>query len=349
MTDPVSPRERTNVSFVIVAYESGPELARTLPALAGELEPGDEVIVVDNGSETSPAAVVAEHLPEAQVIEMGRNAGFTAATNRGAAESSGEVLLMLNPDAMPEPGFGRAIRRPYAERPGWGAWMALVACRIDGERRINSRANPVHFTGIAWAGGHGRPLSEAGGPGEIPVASGAALAVRREIWQRVGGLPDEFFLYHEDIDISLRIQAAGFRIGLQSEAIVDHDYDFHANPGKWFWLERNRLAMVIRNYPGRLLLLLAPALLATELVLLVLSARQGWLKAKLKGYRDLIGWLPRLRRERQVIRAARQITAGQFADLLTPDLDSPLIPGFARQGPVRILLRTYWRAARALA
>lgn len=333
---------------MIVAYDSGPELARTLPGLGRELASDDEVIVVDNGSSASPRDIVSEHLPGARVIEMGRNAGFAAAVNRGVAESSGEVVLMLNPDALPEPGFGEAIRRPATERPGWGAWMALVACRIDGEKVVNSWANPVHFTGIAWAGGHGEPLSKAGGPHEIPVASGAALAVRRKVWDEVGGLPDEFFLYHEDIDISLRIQAAGHRIGIQTEARVDHDYDFHSSDRKWFWLERNRLATVIRNYPASLLVLLAPALLATELVLLLVSARQGWVGAKLRAYRDLIGWLARLRRERRQIQAIRSITTRDFADLLTPDLDSPLIPEFARKGPVRAMLRIYWQVVRAL-
>jgi len=343
LTDPIQP----SISVVIVAYNSGPELARTLPGLAREMLPGDEVIVVDNNSRESPRPVIEEHLPEARLIELGLNAGFTTATNRGAAESTGDIVLMLNPDALPEPGFGEAIRRPFSDRPGWGAWMALVACRIDGRKVVNSWANPVHFTGIAWAGGHGSPLDEAGGPHEIPVASGAALAVRREVWQEVGGLPEEFFLYHEDIDISVRIQSAGHRIGLASDALVDHDYDFHSNAGKWFWLERNRLAMVIRNYPGRLLALVTPALLATELVLLVVSAKQGWLKAKLKSYRDLVRWFPRLKRERREIQAERRISPGEFANLLTPDLDSPLIPAFAQRGPVKTLLRLYWQLVRA--
>lgn len=333
---------------MLVAFDSADELARTLPGLARELEPGDEVVVVDNGSTDSPAPVIAEHLPGARLIELGENAGFTVATNRGAAETTGEIVLMLNPDALPEPGFGKAIRRPFAERPEWGAWMGLVACRIGGEKVVNSWSNPVHFTGIAWAGGHGRPLAEVGGPREITTGSGAALAVRREVWEASGGLADEFFLYHEDVDLSLRIRAAGHRIGLEPAAVVDHDYAFGANERKWFWLERNRLATVIRNYPAALLGLLAPALVATELVLLLVAARQGWLGAKLRAYRDLVRWLPRLRRERRELQAATRVEPRRFADSLTPDLDSDLIPAFARRGVVRALLRGYWRAVKAL-
>lgn len=312
------------------------------------MRPGDQVFVVDNGSTESPAPILEECLPAAILVEMGANVGFTTAVNRGADLAEGDILLILNPDAMPEPGFGDAIRRPAAEHPDWDAWMALVTCRIGGERRINTWANPVHYTGIAWAGGHGRPVGEAGSAREIPVASGACLAVRQEAWRRTGGLATEFFLYHEDIDFSLRLQSAGGRIGLEPAAVVDHDYDFGSNELKWFWLERNRIATVIRNWPAPLLALTAPVLVATELALVPVAARGGWLGHKLRAWRDLVRWMPRLLRERRELAARRRITPGEFARLLTPDLDSPLLPEAVRRGPVRLLLRTWWKAVLAI-
>lgn len=337
-----------SLSVVVVAHDSGMDLRRTLPALEGELTAGDEVIVVDNGSAESPAPVVEECLPDARLVAMGANAGFAAAVNHAARLARGELLLILNPDAKPEPGFGAAIRGPAGSRPGWDAWMALVTCRIDGERRVNTWANPVHYTGIAWAGGHGRPLGRVGPAREIPVASGACLAVRREAWHRVGGLAEEFFLYHEDIDFSLRLRSAGGRIGLEPAAVVDHDYDFGSNALKWFWLERNRLATVIRNWPGPLLLLTFPVLVATELALIPVAARGGWLGHKLRSWRDLAMWMPRLLRERRELAARRTIGAGEFARLLTPDLDSPLLPEAVREGPIRWLLRAWWRVILAV-
>lgn len=338
------------VSTVIVAYDSAADLRRTLPALGREARPGDEVIVLDNGPGGSGdlGDLVAELLPEARVVPMGANTGFTGAVNHGAELARGDLLLILNPDATPEPGFGDAIRETAAAHPGWDAWMALVACRIDGEPRVNTWANPVHYTGIAWAGGHGRPLEEADAAHEIPVASGACLAVRREAWHRTGGLAEEFFLYHEDIDFSLRLRSAGGRIGLEPAAVVDHDYEFGANALKWFWLERNRLATVIRNWPGPLLALVAPVLLATELALIPVAARGGWLSHKARSWRDLARWMPRLLRERRELAARRTITAGEFARLLTPDLDSPLLPEAVRRGPVRWLLRGWWAMVLAI-
>ena len=71
---------------------------------------------------------------------------------------------------MPLPGWGEAIRRPWLDGRGWSAWQALVA-EADGTT-INSAGNPVHFTGIVWAGMHGEPIEAAPGPGEVAVALG---------------------------------------------------------------------------------------------------------------------------------------------------------------------------------
>jgi GT2 family glycosyltransferase len=337
---------RPTLSVLIVAYESGDDLTKTLPALLAELGEGDELIVADNKPGDGSAEVVRELAPRARVVRMGRNTGFAGGCNAGAEAASGDLLVILNPDAAPQPGFGEAIRRPWLEGRGWGAWQALVA---DGEARcVNSAGNPIHFTGIAWAGGHGRPLDEAPPQGEVAAASGACLAIPRERWRAVGGFPAEFFMYHEDVDISVRLRAEGHAVGIEPAAVVAHDYEFGANEQKWFWLERNRLAFIVRTYPGPLLALLAPALLATELALLLVSATGGWGREKLRANIAFLRWLPRLLRERRQLQRRRTIGAREFAAILTPDLDSDLISPLARSRPARLLLRAYWRAVRLL-
>ncbi len=96
----------------------------------------------------------------------------------------------------------------------------------------------------------------------------------------------EFFLYHEDVDLSLRLRLLGGRLGVESEARVDHSYEFAKGSQKWHWLERNRWATLIRTYPALLLVLLAPALLATELALVAVAARGGWLDEKARRLED---------------------------------------------------------------
>jgi N-acetylglucosaminyl-diphospho-decaprenol L-rhamnosyltransferase len=337
-----------SLSVLIVAWSSREELRRTLPALLSELGPDDELIVVDNDSPDDSAAVVRELAPAAKLVRMGRNAGFAGGCNAGAAEARGDLLVILNPDAAPLPGWGEAIRLPWREGRGWSAWQALVA--EAGGTEINSAGNPVHFTGIVWAGGHGEPIAAApAGPAEVPVLSGACLAIPLANWRRLGGFAERFFMYHEDVDLSIRLRLRGGTVGIEPRAVVEHDYEFGASAGhKWRWLECNRLAFLVRTYPAPLLLLLAPALLATELALFAVSSRSGWAAQKLAANGEALRRLPRLLRERRRIQRRRTVGAAEFASWLTPDLDSPFIAGPARSRPARLALRAYWAAVRAL-
>src|SRR5205814_1452970 len=83
--------------------------------------------------------------------------------------------------------------------------------------------------------------------------------------------------YGEDLDLGLRLWLAGHRVGLLPQARVVHGYEYEKGSYKWFWLERNRWRTVLSVYPAPLLALVAPALLAGELALLAVAARQGWL------------------------------------------------------------------------
>jgi GT2 family glycosyltransferase len=337
---------RPTLSVLIVAWNSRVELTRTLPALLPELGDGDELIVVDNDSDDGTAEAVLELAPQAQVVRTGANLGFAAGCNAGAATARGDLLVILNPDAAPLPGFGEAIRRPWREGRGWAAWQALVA--DAGGTRINSAGNPIHFTGIVWAGQHGRPISEAPAAGEVVCLSGACLAIPLATWRAVGGFPGRFFLYHEDVDLSLRLRLRGDTLGIEPAAVVDHDYEFGAREHKWRWLERNRLAFLVRAYPTRLLILLAPALLATELALLFVAGSGGWGRQKLAANLEVLRWLPWLLRERRRIQRARAVGSAEFASWLTADLDSPFIAGAARSLPARLALRGYWGVVRVL-
>lgn len=309
------------------------------------------MIIADNASSDGSVEVVREAVPQAIVLELGANLGFAAACNRGAAAASGELLCFLNPDAVPAPGFREAIARPLEEGRGWSAWQGLVTA--EGGKVINTRGGVVHYTGIAWAGGAGEPAGDVEPPappsdGEPGFLSGACLAIPRETFERVGLFPESFFLYHDDVDLSLRLRLAGRRLGVESTARVEHDYEFAKGPAKWRYLERNRWATVIRTYPAPLLALLLPALLATELALVPISIAGGWFRQKLLAWADVLGSLPRLLGERRRIQAGRAVGAAEFARSLTPDLDSPYLGAAGRSRLLRSALRVYWSAVLAL-
>ena len=334
--------DHVRLSVVVVTYNSADAVARCLPALVDQLDPEDELIVVDNASRDRTLSAVTAAAPAAVIIAGGSNVGFAAASNAGAAAARGELLLLLNPDALPGAGFVQAIRRPWQEGRGWKAWMGVVT--MDGGQRVNTTGGVVHFSGIAWSGEAGRPATEVPRtPVEVAFVSGACLAVPRETWRRQGGFSPHFFMYCEDVDLSFRLRLSGGRLGLEPSARVDHDYSFVKGASKWRLLERNRWATLVRTYPGILLALLAPALAASELALLAIAARGGWLSSKLAATGDTVRALPRLLAERRAVQAQRRIGALDFARWLTPDLDSVYLGPVGRLTALRWALRVYWR------
>jgi GT2 family glycosyltransferase len=314
----------------------------TLAALVGQMRGADELLVVDNASADGTVDAVRELAPEAVVMETGANLGFAAACNRGAEGATGELLCFLNPDAVVQPGWREAIEAPLRDGRGWAAWQGLVTAE-DGQI-VNTGGGIVHFTGIAWAGGAGEPVAAGSGQASEPAfVSGACLALPRATFGEAGGFPDEFFLYHEDVDLSRRLRLRGGVLGVAQDARVDHDYEFEKGAAKWRYLERNRWATIIRTYPLALLLLLTPALWATELALVPVSIAGGWFGQKFRAWLEVIGWLPRLLRERRGVQRGREIGAGGFARGLTPDLNSPYLGRAGRSRLIGGALRLYWR------
>lgn len=330
--------------MVIVTYDSAACLPATLAALVPQLRDDDELLIVDNGSSDGTAAVARAAAPSARVIETGANLGFAGGCNVGADASRAPLLLLLNPDAQPAPGALDALRAAAAEHPDWGAWQALVT--LSGGELINTSGGITHFLGFGWAGECDQPVAP-GRDREVSFASGAALVVRREAWERVGGFDPAYFMYAEDLDLSLRLRLAGYGVGLARAAVVEHDYDFDKGARKWQLLETNRWRTVIADYPTSLLLPLLPVLLAVELALLPLAARGGWLPQKLRSQREVALALPALVRRRRRVQRTRVCSTARFAAALTADLDSPYLP--RPQGLVGVafaLQRGWWRLLR---
>jgi N-acetylglucosaminyl-diphospho-decaprenol L-rhamnosyltransferase len=171
------------------------------------------------------------------------------------------------------------------------------------------------------------------------------MVVRREAWLSLGGLDEEYFMYGEDLDLGLRMWLAGYSVGMVPSARVIHGYEFDKGRSKWFWLERNRWRTVLSVYPAALLALLAPALLAAELGLLAVAARQGWLGAKLRAQAAVIGGLRSTLGRRREVQRGRQVGAREFAAQLTSSLDSPYLAA-ANSPWIEVPQALYWRLVR---
>jgi N-acetylglucosaminyl-diphospho-decaprenol L-rhamnosyltransferase len=333
------------VATVVVAYESAGDLPRSLAAVRAQMRDGDELAVVDNAPGDGSAAVA--RAAGATVIEPGGNAGFAGGCHAGADATSAPLLFFLNPDAELAPGALDALRAAAAEQPGWGAWQGLVL--LPGGREVNTAGGVAHWLGVAWAGGCGEPAAAApSAPRTVAFASGAALVVRREAWDALGGFDPAYFMYCEDVDLSLRLRLAGWEVGLVPGARVEHEYAFAKGQSKWFLLERNRWWTVLGTYPAPLLALLAPALLAFEVALLAVALRGGWLRSKLRAQAAVLRSLPWALRRRARIQASRRVGAAAFARALSASLDSPFLGPAASHPVLRSAQAGYWGAVTRL-
>ena len=338
-----APETLPAIAVVVVCHNSADALRSTLPALAAQLREDDEVAVVDNASADDSAAVARDLLPRATVVAAPGNVGFASGCHIGADATHAPLVLLLNPDAVPQPGFLDTLRAAAADHPGWGAWQALVT--MDDGALVNTAGNLVHWLGFGWAGGLGETVDSVPPVDrEVGFPSGAALAVRRASWDAAGGFDERYFMYGEDLDLGLRLRLAGESVGIVPAARADHDYAFVKGDYKWFYLERNRWWTVLGAYPAPLLVLVLPALLAFEVALLLAAWRGGWLRPKLRAQRAVLGALPEIMRRRAAVQGTRRIGAREFADGLTASLDSPVIGAASSSRFLTALQRATWRA-----
>ena len=274
------------ISVVLVAYHAGAALVRCLDSLATQ-DVDLEAVVVNNGSE-DPEILAAERRHFVRVVRPGRNLGFGAGCNVGAADARGDVVVFLNPDTVAAPG---AIGELAATLDDPSVGIAMARLLLLGQpAQLNSRGNVVHVAGFGWAAGYGEPADvPAGEPREVPYASGAAMAMRAGDFRKLGGFTDALFLYQEDLELAWRARMRGLKVVMNPRADVYHDYDFERNDAKRYYLERNRLVFVLSAFSGRMLALLSPVLVAAELGTAALAAREGWLTEKARGW----AWLAR--------------------------------------------------------
>ena len=329
------------IAVVMVTYNSAERVGATLAALNPQLGDGDELVVVDNCSRDGTAMTVRGAAPHVLVLEQPANLGFAAGCNVGVRATRAPLVLLLNPDAQPRPGCVEALRRVAAERPSWAAWQALVTMN-DGEL-INTAGNVIHYLGMGWSGRCGEPVETAPeDPVEVAFGSGAALVVRRSDWERLGGFDERYFMYGEDLDLGLRLWLAGRPVGLVPAAQVEHDYEFAKGGRKWFLLERNRWWTVLSTFPAPLLALVLAPLLLCEFALLVVAAREGWLRNKLRAQAAVLRQLVDIGTRRRQVQATRRVSPGAFAQHLTASLDSPYLAGLAAVPILPALQRGYW-------
>ena len=279
---------------------------RSVPAAAGSLT--GEVIVVDNGSGDDTAGVLARDFPSVKLIRSETNLGFARACNLAAKPAQGAFLLLLNSDARPQPGaLAAAID-----------WMRAHAdCGVAGAQLLNadsSRQNSIaNFPTLAtellnksllrrlFPGrfpGKEHPFA---GPVEVETVVGAFMLIRREVWDKLGGLDERFFFFLEETDFCLRVCRAGLRVMHLPDIRVWHDQgqtakQISAGTRIEYWRSRYAYFRKHHGIGTRLTLhaglgvrLIADALVSGLLTLLTLGRSRRW-REKFQVHGRLMAW-----------------------------------------------------------
>lgn len=309
------------LSIIIVSWNTRDLLRRCLQSIeANKGETAVEIIVVDNASHDGTPDMLRAEFPQVQLIESGANLGFSAGNNVGLAAAQGDYLLLLNPDTEI---VGDALQRliaTLAENP----FAGVVAPRLhygDGSPQITRHRFPLLWT-LATAStplaplfapllnrfyyqtNHNKGLGFDNLPAPIHSGdamdsrhsqptdwlTGAALLLKREVYQRVGGFDEQFFMYFEETDWQRRIKAAGWTILYDPAAlIIHHEAQSSGQVGgkRDFIFNRSRLRYAAKWHGNR-----AAALLRGWLILLYALE---WAQ---EGVKWLLGHKRPLRRER---------------------------------------------------
>jgi len=223
-------RDDLDLSVIIVTWNCWPHLQRCLeslrPALAGLTS---EIIVIDNNSTDETLLQIREGYPDIRVIEMGVNAGFAVAANRGLKEGQGRYLWLLNPDTIVLPTAARELVAGLERHRGAGVAGPRLLQTDGTTSGVSARKYPTLLTELLEKGGIRHLASrstrlnlEWNECRHVPLVSGAAMCIRRAALERVGRLDESFFLYAEDMDLCRRLQAAGWQVLYCGSAMLTH-------------------------------------------------------------------------------------------------------------------------------
>jgi GT2 family glycosyltransferase len=308
------PADQPTLAVIIVSWNVRALLAACLQSLTPDscsLLP--EVVVVDNASADGSAAMVAAEFPWVRLIANTENRGFTGGNNQGLAVSAGRYVFFLNPDTVVV-GDALATMVAYLDaHPEVGA-LGPHLRYSDGSLQSSRRRFPTFATALfestplawrwpnnRWARRYRMEDQPADGVREVDWLVGAALMVRREVLNQVGGFDEGYFMYSEELDLCRRIKQAGWRIvylptaqiihyeGRSSEQIVAARHiRFQTSKVRYF-----------RKFHG-------PLVAAALRVVILASFAVEW---GIEAVKWLLGSQPRLRRERMAA-YAKLLTSG---------------------------------------
>jgi GT2 family glycosyltransferase len=245
--EPKPSEVRPTVTVAIPTLAADETLTACLASLERQTLRGFEVIVVDNSGRQA-----VKPQPHVRVIFNERNVGFGAAVNQAFRASKAPFLAVLNDDTIACPRWLEALILAMEARPEAG--MCASQVRLAGDGRLDSAGMLLCLDGSSKQRGHLESPEAYTQPEEVLLPSCSAALYRRAMLEEIGLFDESFFLYCEDTDLGLRARWAGWECSYVPDAVVEHRYSHSAGKAsalKAFYVERNRLFLITKNFPLR--------------------------------------------------------------------------------------------------
>ncbi len=321
------------VSVVVVNLDRADLLEACLKSLLAQDYPHFEIIVVDNGSTDGSAhRVRALNDRRISLIELPFNLGFAGGCNAGIRAAAGEYIALLNNDAEARPDWLRCLVEEMSAHPECG----MVASRIlfHGTRVIDKAGHRIFWDGQNRGFGTGRADGDQfAASAETLCPDGCAALYRRELLRETEGFDEDFLAYADDADLGLRARWLGWSARYCGAAVVEHRHSSTSgrfSPDKIYLVERNRIWLLVKNFPW-ILIWLSPVTTLYRLGWNLLAGLAGrgaagnfrreadwWsLVASVgRAWRDAAAGLPAMRNKRRRLRRTRRIPEREFWRLL---------------------------------
>ena len=306
---------------VIIPNWNGWELLRPcLESLRQQTYRNFEVIVVDNASSDNSAAEVRAHFPEMRVLALGHNGGYSAGCNAGIYAARGDILVMLNNDTEADPGWIQALVEALDRCPEAGSAASRMMIYRD-RSIIHSAGDLYRRDGSADSRGvwqpYGPPYDE---ERYVFGGCGGAVAYRRAMIEAIGAFEERFFMYCEDVDLNWRAQLAGWPCIYVPSAVIYHHLSATGGGAlASYYVGRNALWVIVRDYPSSLLKRYWRSILASQwriarqaLRAIRGKAARATLRGQLAGLLTCWRWLG----ARRAIQAQRRVSDEYFESIL---------------------------------
>ena len=320
--------EALHVVVVIINFNSGTFLARSVAALQAQTYRAFTTMVVDNASTDDSVAVMLKQFPEIEVIRAPANLGFAGGNNL-AIRSIRDCrwVALLNPDAFPEPNWLSSLMAAARTHSKYSSFASQIVFDSDPEM-LDGAGDEYHLSGFAWRRMHREPVNGAAKSLEVFAPSATAALYRKEVLDEAKGFDERYFCYYEDVDLGLRLRLLGYRSLYVADAIVRHvgsGITGRRSAFVTYHTQRNRIWTYVKNMPSPWLWILLPLHLFYQAVVIGLYSVQGQLGPALRGTLDALRGMRQTLEGRRAVQDTRRVTFAELMRVMRRGILAPIL------------------------